>query len=50
MIMGTSGFRQTFTLADSTLSEGDILIKDIHFDYNATRIILESFPFLDSLA
>jgi len=49
-LLGLSGISQTFTLTDSIVSEGDILTKDIYFDFNASRILPESFPFLDSLA
>lgn len=41
---------QTFTLQDTTFEVGDVLIRDIYFDFDALGILPESFPFLDSLA
>jgi len=48
--MSISVQSQTFSLNDSTVKVNDILVKNILFDYNATRILPESFPFLDSLS
>lgn len=41
---------QTFTLADSTFTVGDSLVKKIYFNYDKADIRPESKPFLDSLA
>ncbi len=41
---------QTFSLSDSTLKKGDVLILDeLPFDFNKDKIIKKAQPFLDSL-
>lgn len=44
------GHSQTFTLNDTVFNKGDSLVRDVYFDFNASQILKESFPFLDSLA
>lgn len=50
LMNGFKGHSQIFNLRDSVLHVGDSLVRDVYFYYNASRILKESFPFLDSLA